>query len=124
MYKPPVFLDLTKMHFPITAIASILHRVTGVIIFLSLPILLWFFESSLHSETTFNQIKTLFHHLTYGIILWGISVAFIYHALGGIRHLLMDVGIGETLIVGRISAWVVIILSILIAIYLGVCWLW
>lgn len=124
MSQHPVFLNLTKMHFPITAIASILHRITGVIIFLSLPFILWFFEHSLDSETAFNQIKNLFHSFIFGFIFWGISVAFVYHALGGVRHLLMDIGIGESLFAGRISAWVVIILSILNAVYLGVCWLW
>lgn len=124
MYKRPVFLNLTKMHFPVTAIVSILHRVTGVIIFLSLPFLLYFLEQSLQSLITFNHMKTVLEPVLFRIIVWLISSAFIYHAFAGIRHLFMDIGCGESLTAGRISAWGVMLLTLVATILLGVFLLW
>ena len=57
--KRPVNLDLSTIKFPVTAIASITHRVTGVAIFLALPILLWMLDRSLASPESFADLKEL-----------------------------------------------------------------
>ena len=121
--KRPVNLNLIRMKYPPMAIASILHRISGVILFLLLPIMLFIFGQSLQSEESFMQVKTLLTHSCYKVMVWVFGASLIYHLLAGIRHLLMDMGFGEHLNTGRRSAVLVIVLAIILAIFLGI-WLW
>lgn len=88
----PVNLDLQTIHFPITAIVSILHRVSGVITFVAIGILLWLLSLSLSSPHGFMQAADLVDNFFVKFILWGILTALAYHIVGGIRHLIMDLG--------------------------------
>ncbi|KTC82179.1 succinate dehydrogenase, cytochrome b556 subunit [Legionella cherrii] len=121
--KRPVNLDLGSLNYPPMAIASILHRISGVVLFLLLPIMLYIFGQSMQSEEAFTQVKSLLSHPAYKMILWAFGAAMIYHVLAGIRHLLMDMGFGEHLNAGRRSAVLVIILAIILSIFLGI-WIW
>ncbi|EGU30832.1 succinate dehydrogenase cytochrome b556 subunit [Vibrio scophthalmi] len=100
----PVNLDLQTMHFPITAIASIVHRVAGVITFVAVGILLWLLSLSLSSPVGFMQAADLIDGWFVTFILWGILTALAYHIVGGVRHLLMDMGYFEELDTGALSA--------------------
>lgn len=119
----PMNLDLTKISYPITAIVSILHRISGIIIFLLLPVFLYLLHDSLVSETSFTQLQTVVHHPVLKFIIWGGLSAVAFHFWAGIRHMLMDLGFGESLTGGRITAVVVIVLTILSILFLG-AWLW
>ncbi|WP_413283997.1 succinate dehydrogenase cytochrome b556 subunit [Vibrio sp. MA40-2] len=88
----PVNLDLQTIRFPITAIVSILHRVTGVITFVAIGILLWLLSISLSSPQGFMQAADLVDSFLVKFVLWGILTALAYHIVGGIRHLIMDFG--------------------------------
>jgi succinate dehydrogenase / fumarate reductase cytochrome b subunit len=88
----PVNLDLQTIHFPITAIVSILHRVAGVITFVAIGILLWLLSISLSSPQGFLQAADLVDSWFVKFILWGILTALSYHIVAGIRHLIMDLG--------------------------------
>lgn len=121
--KRPVNLDLTSLKFPPMAIASILHRISGVVLFLFLPILLYIFDRSLRSELSFFKLKIDLHHWGYKSLLWGFSVSLIYHVLAGIRHLLMDMGFGEELKIAKVSAYTVIFITMLLSLFLGY-WIW
>lgn len=121
--RRPVNLDLTSMKFPPMAIASILHRISGVVIFLFLPFLLYHLDQSLTSEATFLS-SVIFLNLGYGkFLLWACLSAVVYHLFAGIRHLLMDFGIGETLQGARQSAIATILISVVVSILIGL-WLW
>jgi succinate dehydrogenase / fumarate reductase cytochrome b subunit len=113
----PVNLDLQTIHFPITAIASILHRVSGVITFVAIGILLWLLSVSLSSPEGFQYASELVGGFFVKFILWGILTALSYHIVGGIRHLIMDLGYFEELESGiqtaRISFAVTVVLSLL-----------
>lgn len=116
--KPrPVNLDLQTVSFPITAIASILHRVSGVITFISVGILLWLLSLSLSSPVGFDQAANIVDSFFVKLILWGILTALAYHLVGGIRHLLMDLGYYEDFESGcktaRVSFIVTGVLSLL-----------
>ncbi|MEZ9339332.1 succinate dehydrogenase cytochrome b556 subunit [Vibrio splendidus] len=100
----PVNLDLQTIHFPITAIASILHRVSGVITFVAIGILLWLLSISLSSPVGFMEASDIVDGFFVKFILWGILTALAYHIAGGIRHLLMDLGHFEELESGAKSA--------------------
>ena len=121
--KRPVNLDLGSMKFPPMAIASILHRISGVLLFILLPIILFILGQSLHSAERFAEMKTMMSHPFYKLVLWAFGASMIYHVLAGIRHLLMDIGLGEHLSTGRFTANLVIVLAVISTILLGI-WIW
>jgi succinate dehydrogenase / fumarate reductase, cytochrome b subunit len=121
--KRPVNLDLRTIRFPITAIASILHRISGFILFFFIPVLLWMLQQSLHSAQGFSQLQHCLDNIFLKLILFGFLMALVYHLFAGIRHLFMDVGIGESLRGGCIAAKVVFAVTLIAIVLLGV-WLW
>lgn len=118
----PVNLNLTTIKFPPPAIVSILHRVTGVLIFLLLPFLLWVLSTSVSSQTGFLSLKDGNHPILW-FFVWIALSATIFHLIAGVRHLFMDLGYGESKQGGRATAYMVMILSLVGIIAAGV-WLW
>ncbi len=121
--KRPINLNLFTIRFPLPAIVSILHRISGVILFLLLPPLLWVFSLSLASEHSFMVLQDFLAAPWVKILAWLILVPLFYHLIAGIRHLFMDIHIGEELKSGRRGAMLTLLLSLIIAVLLGV-WLW
>ncbi|HDL6509833.1 TPA: succinate dehydrogenase cytochrome b556 subunit [Yersinia enterocolitica] len=117
----PVNLDLQTIRFPVTAIASILHRVSGVMTFVAVGILLWLLGLSVSSQEGFMQAAAVMNSFFVKFIFWGILTALAYHVCGGIRHLLMDFGyVEETLAAGTRSAQVVMVLTLVLSVLAGV----
>ncbi len=117
----PVNLDLKTISFPITAIASILHRVSGVITFISLGILLWLLSLSLSSEQGFESARAVTDSFFVKLILWGMLTALAYHVVGGIRHLLADMGYGEeSLAAASRTAKIAFIITAVLSLLAGV----
>ena len=116
----PVNLDLRTIQFPLPAIASILHRISGVILFLLIPILLWFLQISLQSAADFASARAALDNIWLKLCVWGFLAALVYHLLAGIRHMIMDMGYGESLQAGRRSAYGVFLLSIIFIVILGI----
>jgi len=100
----PVNLDLQTISFPLTAIASILHRISGVITFFALALLIWLLAISLSSPQGFMDVMAILDSFVVKLVLWGILTAFAYHLVGGVRHLVMDLGYCEELETGTLSA--------------------
>lgn len=121
--KRPVNLDLRTISFPVPAIASILHRISGVVLFLAIPLLLWALAMSLESAEGFEKIRSCFTSFIGKFLIWAILTALIYHLFAGIRHLFMDAGMGESLRAGRFIAKLVMGLATICSIVIGV-WLW
>ena len=119
----PVNLELQTISFPATAIVSILHRVSGVINFFSIGILIWLLNKSLMSENGFVEVQALFVSPFGKFVIWGMLTALFYHLSAGIRHLVMDKGYWENMESGLISAKAVFILSIVFSVIVG-CWVW
>ena len=117
----PINLDLQTIRFPVTAIASILHRVTGVIMFVAVGILLWILGLSLSSADGFNQAAAMMNSFIVKFIMWGILTALTYHVVGGIRHMLMDFGyLDETFAMGKMTANVTFVITVVLSILAGV----
>ncbi|WP_390904431.1 succinate dehydrogenase cytochrome b556 subunit [Vibrio ishigakensis] len=116
----PVNLDLQTIHFPITAIASILHRVSGVITFVFVGVLLWLLSTSLSSPQGFMEAASFVDGFFVKFILWGMLTALFYHIVGGIRHLCQDLGYFEELESGAKSAQVSFIITGVLALLAGV----
>lgn len=119
----PVNLDLTTIHFPIPAIASILHRISGAVLYLFIPFLLWMLQKSLRSQDSFLELKQILTNPLAKFLVWALLVGVIYHVIAGIRHLLMDIHVGDSLKGGRLSATLTIILTIVLSLLIGV-FLW
>ena len=119
----PVNLDLSTLKFPPMAIASILHRISGMALFLLLPIMMFFLNCSLQSQESFDALQIQLTNPYCKGVLWMFSAALIYHILAGFRHVFMDMGFGEQLVSARRSAITVIALAILLTLCLGV-WIW
>jgi succinate dehydrogenase / fumarate reductase cytochrome b subunit len=116
----PVNLDLTTIQFPLTAIASILHRISGVVVFIGLGWLLWLLNVSLSSEEGFFWItEEVLVGFWAPFLLWGILVALFYHVTLGIRHLLMDFGWFEEMASGTRSVQVGFLIVAILAIVAG-----
>jgi len=121
--KRPVNLDLTKFHFPLPAITSILHRVTGVIIFVGMAFLLWGLDLSLESEQSYDRLQAVMDGFFVKLILWGILAGLAYHFVAGIKHLVMDAGFGETLEGAQLAAKIVLGVTAFLILLAGV-WVW
>ncbi len=121
--KRPVNLDIGTIQLPITAYVSILHRVSGVVLFGAVGLFLWILDSSLSSEESFNSIKEFMNTLIVQIIIWLSLAALIYHLVAGLRHLVMDYGYGETLSGGILGAKLVLVFSAILMLVAGL-WLW
>ena len=119
----PVNLDLTTFRFPITAIASILHRVAGVILFFGSFILMALLGMSLENEAGFADTLALLENGFVSFIVWGVLAALAYHFVAGVKHLFMDMGYGETLESGRLFAKVSIAIASLLMVSAAV-WVW
>lgn len=121
--KRPVNLDISTIKLPITAYVSILHRVSGVFLFAGAAVLLWILDSSLDSQEGFNAVQALGDNLAFKIILWTVLAALAYHTVAGIRHLIMDLGVGESLKGGKVGAQLVLVIAVVLFVLAGV-WLW
>lgn len=118
MKQNPIWFELNpfKHYFP--AIISILHRLSGILLFFMIPVLLWGLQESLNSADQFTLYKSNLSNLFFKIGLWIILSALVFHWFAGIRHMLMDLHIGETKRGGKIGSWIVLILSILFSIFI------
>jgi succinate dehydrogenase / fumarate reductase cytochrome b subunit len=119
----PVNLDIGSMALPITAIASITHRITGVILFFGLFFMLWATYVSLQSAEGFEQAKTAMSHPLGKFITWGILSAVSYHFIAGLKHLLADMGIAEEIESGKIAVWISWAIIVVLIVLAG-AWVW
>ncbi|ABB12263.1 succinate dehydrogenase, cytochrome b556 subunit [Burkholderia sp. Ac-20384] len=117
-YRNIGFGDITmKYRMPLAAILSILHRVSGALLFLFLPFLLFLFDQSLTSELSFEGFKQFLSNIIVKLIVLALSWAFFHHFCAGIRHLLMDVNHDAvTKEGGKRTAVVVFVVSIALTI--------
>lgn len=119
----PINLQLWTIRFPITAIVSILHRISGFGLFLMIPFLLYALQYSLGSNNNFIEIQSGFNNSYLKILVWFMLTGLFYHAIAGIRHLLMDMHIGDTKQGGKIGAALVLIITLISSLLVGV-YLW
>ena len=119
----PTNLNLLSIKWPVTALVSITHRVSGIVLFLATALLLYLLDLSLASEDGFRQAGEWLSTPIASFIAWLIVAALLYHLIAGCRHLLMDIGIGESWRAAKSAAAAVIALSVVGAILAGL-WIW
>lgn len=108
------------MKLPITAYVSILHRVSGVALFAGVAILLWMLDASLASSQSFAELQDTLSSPLCQFIIWLTLAGLVYHMVAGIRHLIMDMGIGEDLESGQKGAKIALVVIAVLILLAGV----
>jgi succinate dehydrogenase / fumarate reductase, cytochrome b subunit len=103
--RRPVFLNLARIRYPVGAVASIGHRISGVLLVLALPFAVLALQYSLQSEVV--ETPAAWVRLPAALLAWACA----HHLFAGIRHLLTDVGIGSSLPAARASAYAALIVG-------------
>lgn len=114
--RSPKFLDLRLIRLPLPGVISILHRISGVLMFLALPFVLWTLQYSLRSIETYTALARLLGHPLSKVILLIVLWALAHHSCAGLRFLAIDLGAGVKIGQARISArWVLVASFVLTA---------
>src|SRR3954471_14266749 len=117
----PVYLNLIAIRQPLPAIVSILHRITGALLFvIGIPVLLWFIQRSLASPEAFDAAMRALTSPFGKLVLLGLVWGYVYHLLAGLRHLALDLHAGITLAPARSSAAVLLVVSALLLVVIAV----
>lgn len=119
----PVNLDISTIKLPLAALASITHRISGVVVFVGIALLLYLFDLSLTDAEGFAEVQALGANPLFKFIIWALLSALAYHMVAGVKHLVLDLGIGETKEGGPLAAKLVIAVSAVLIVLLGV-WVW
>lgn len=122
--KPrPVFLEIPNIRLPIPGIVSILHRISGVVLFVTLPVLLYLLSGTVSQESDFDTYRSFVSHFFVKLALLGILWAYLHHVLAGIRFLLLDAHKGLELNTARATAKIVFVTALILTAVIGVA-LW
>lgn len=112
--RRPKFLNLLQIRQPVGALVSIGHRISGVLLFLAVPGLLWALARSLESPAAYQGLREALAAPPSRVALFLLAWALVHHTLAGVRFLVMDLGLAETRRGGRGSAWAVLALEVLV----------
>lgn len=121
------FTDLPSYRLPAAGIVSILHRVSGALMFILLPFILWMFDKSVSSEISFAKFKAAFNVGMLGLpgFMWKLVAlaliwAYLHHAIAGLRHLWSDTHHSAvTKEFGKSSAMATLVISVTLTVVLG-----
>jgi succinate dehydrogenase / fumarate reductase, cytochrome b subunit len=119
-------VDAMKYRLPLAGVVSILHRVSGAILFVLLPLIIWLFDTSVSSEISFDVFRATFATGLGFIPAWLLKLvvlaviwSFLHHFIAGVRHLWMDATHSVTKELGRQSAVVTLVGSLVLTVILG-----
>ena len=109
----PVYLNLIKIRLPLPGIISFAHRITGVLLFLSLPFAVYLLDLSIASEQSFEKVQQILNQpvmlFVQILLLWSLA----HHFFAGIRFLLIDAEIGVDKSQSRVGSWLVLLAEVL-----------
>lgn len=116
----PKHLALHKIKLPVSGYVSILHRISGALLFLALPFLLLLLDQSLRSIETYTNLTESLAHPVLKLMLVGLLWAFLHHFCAGLRYLAIDLHLLPTLAAARASSRWVLAVSLILTVVLGV----
>ncbi|OGT20043.1 MAG: succinate dehydrogenase, cytochrome b556 subunit [Gallionellales bacterium RIFOXYB12_FULL_54_9] len=116
----PKHLALHLIKLPLPGFISILHRVSGLALFLALPLLLLALQYSLRASVTYQQLQEVLAHPLAKLLMLGLLWSFLHHLCAGIRYLAIDLHYISNLKQARGSSKVVLAVSLLLTIFIGV----
>jgi succinate dehydrogenase / fumarate reductase, cytochrome b subunit len=115
-------IDALGYRLPLAGLVSILHRGSGLVMFVLLPFIIWMFDTSVTSEITYSQFTSVFRggagwfvKLVVLVLIW----AYLHHLIAGLRHLWMDATHAVTREFGHSSAVFTLALSVILTLALG-----
>lgn len=121
-----LFSDVRTYRLPLAGFISILHRVSGMLMFILLPLVIWMFDTSVSSEISFGSFSAAFNVGLGFVPGWFIKLvtlaliwAYLHHLAAGVRHLYLDVSHKTTKDFGRQSAVATLVFSIGLTLILG-----
>ncbi|MEQ1915302.1 MAG: succinate dehydrogenase, cytochrome b556 subunit [Gallionella sp.] len=117
--KRPKHLALHLIKLPLPGFVSILHRVSGLLLFLSLPLLLLMLQYSLNSIESYTTLQSVFAHPLVKLMLLGLLWAFLHHFCAGLRYLAIDLHYVKNLAQARNSSKLVMAVSLILTVFLG-----
>ena len=119
-------VDALGYRLPLAGLVSILHRGSGLVMFVLLPFIIWMFDTSVTSEITYSQFASVFKSGTgllpgwfYKLIALALIWSYLHHLIAGVRHLWMDVTHSVTKEFGRQSALTVLAVSLALTVLCG-----
>ena len=119
-------LDALGYRLPLAGLVSILHRASGIVMFVLMPFIIWMFDTSLTSEITYSQFTSVFRDgagvmpgFFFKLVALALIWAYLHHFIAGLRHLWMDATHAVTLQFGRQSAVFTLVASVLLTLALG-----
>ncbi len=117
----PVFLNLLQIRLPLGGVVSILHRVTGVLLVLSLPLLLYLLQQALADPAAYASLSAALH-APFGKALALVAMTLLaQHFFSGLRHLLLDLDLGAGKLAARRLAWLTFAATGITVVLVGVC---
>lgn len=121
MIKPrPVYLNLMQIRLPLPGFVSILHRISGAVLFIvGIPLALYALQESLASPDAFAKLSAIFSHPLAKLVLIGLVWAYLHHFCAGIRFLLLDLDQGIQLKQARQSSVIVLVVSLALTLIIG-----
>ncbi len=117
--QKPKFLNLLQIAMPVTAIVSILHRLSGLLLVILLPILIYAFYISTQSKAEFSGLLRYFDSVALRVFLVVLIWIFAHHVLAGIRYLLIDIDLGLSLPAAKMTAWIANIAAVVVTVILA-----
>jgi succinate dehydrogenase / fumarate reductase cytochrome b subunit len=118
--KRPKHLALHKIKLPLPGIVSILHRISGLLLFITLPLMLLMLQYSLNSIETYTELMSVLAHPLAKLLLLGLLWGFLHHFCAGLRYLAIDMHLVQDLAGARTSSKAVMVVSLALTIFLGV----
>ena len=109
-----------QIRLPVPGIISIMHRVSGAVLFLLIPLLLWLFQASLESAASFAEFRSVVAHPLMKLVLLGLLWGYLNHLLAGLRHLFLDLDLGTELATARLTSMIVLAAGIVLTLVVGV----
>lgn len=122
--KRPLWYDLNLLNLPLPGVVSILHRISGALLFLFAAWLLYLLDSSLASAERYDAIKASLAHPLAKLVLLGLLWAYLHHLGAGIRYLFLDIHKGIDLPTARVTSVIVLVVSLALTALLGGVLLW
>ena len=117
--KRPVFLELWRIHLPVGGVVSILHRVSGVLMVLSVPVFAWLLAQALASPAGFAASAGFLANPLVRLALLVLAWALLHHLLAGLRYLVIDLGIGVDRPTARRSAWTALTAALVLTLFVA-----
>ncbi|KAA6187716.1 succinate dehydrogenase, cytochrome b556 subunit [Thiohalocapsa marina] len=115
----PVFLEPWRIRLPVPGVVSILHRVSGVLMVLAIPVLAALFATALSGPAGFASVAGLVSQPLVRLLLLLMAWALLHHLFAGVRYLLIDLGWGVDRPAARRSAWTALFAALAVTLFIG-----